>query len=492
MKSFDKVENKMKLLDEQQAIDPPAYVWDNIEAELDGDKKKRILPFLFFGLSILLGLIVVFRCCNFLSGHVTDTTSESNTLELYSRELSIDDKINEVKSAKSVVYSDNAISEYTKDKNDVLLSKNSTKVVSKTIVSTADSSANRNYNNAAGSNTLAEGNVQESTIDDTQFNPLINNFKTSLTPNLNLTKGESFFEKEVRDISTDAVGTYKFSKSKGSVMNQNMQVNDDNMSVPNQLPLTKLISLAEIRQSLITLEFERKPFSLTNRKFVSVNSVNRRRSFSFDLNWSYGFHSSNFLDGDGNAIPLRNNTEVQNNSFGFKVGGHYQFDNNIVFSLGLDYLKIKDSLDFTFEKFIRNLPPSEPGLDSIPVFENQRLLSTNNFTFIDIPIAIGYEFSTHGFRITPSAGLILNLSSRGLGRFVRRIFNQQEFDEYTTDGFENYLGTKINLGMMTSVKIAKPISSSFGVFIRPSFKRYIGDLATTNMFSNDIGLTLMF
>lgn len=104
---------------------------------------------------------------------------------------------------------------------------------------------------------------------------------------------------------------------------------------------------------------------------------------------------------------------------------------------------------------------------------NNLYTSSNHFKTLDIPILLGYEKTYSQFKISASAGLLVNIHSKYSGKIINPL---PEVVDVNSGGlYKQNMGTAIYLGAAINTQLNKKLH----VFAEPHFNFRLGSMAST-------------
>lgn len=447
-------EYKLQRASQEQATDPPAFVWDNIEKELPAVKLKKRVIWWWIGAAmttILLAVAYLFFTCN-----------QNNSVV----NLSSSNDINE-----SIKQKDNALSKTSK-----------TKEIDQ-------------INNQVGTNKNIVNNSKKQSI---SVNKILG--KNEQDHNENTTVVSLGNETDDVSINLDLLitnNTWRANKKNGESVDVHIEPNENNDRTDNVVDLRSIY----IQQNIALLELSKLRYDRSDiliHENVFTKKESGLQSF-IELGVLGGIHNINLSPGPNKGLySLRNDSESTwytsgiYGSYGIHLNRHWYV------SLGVDWTISKNRFDNTSNNVTRLVITQDAttGMAKDTSFVTGKLYDKGDitFNFIDIPLSFGYIFSKNKWQYGIELTGLLNIRTYTEGK----ILNQAERNilENQKDIYKNNVG----LGIKSSLLISRTINDRCSVQIRPSFKTYFTNInlesypldTKYNLFSLSVGVRRNF
>ncbi|NQU31671.1 MAG: hypothetical protein HQ521_00410 [Bacteroidetes bacterium] len=274
-------------------------------------------------------------------------------------------------------------------------------------------------------------------------------------------------------------------------ISKNVIQNNDEFTKSN-LFLHKIKPISIVGQNLNnTNQFnaiQREPESQNDYTLSDVNTLGK---FSISMEVGYGkpyrtISSEPQFEGFKN-YRIENEKFTSNLSYGIKLNYQYK---NWVLSTGLDYTTISEELNYKLYETVvdpdggyfnidtiwaffynqeDNIVPMAIGYDRTWVDEykneNYQINNTNHYSYIEIPVQLGYKFNFKKFSVCLSVGASFGFLYSIAGKLP--LPNSIDFVELEKNS--KYIETSItnlNLGLVLEYSI----TPNYGIYIKPFYK----------------------
>lgn len=423
-------ESKLRKAANQDMVDPPAFVWDNIEKQLPSKKSNNRIIFWWFGTG-LMALISIVYFVNIDTENINLSTNN-----LFTSTIKEDNKSSIAKTTSQEISTTNF------EKN----------IESKSI---------KNQNN----------------IDDPSQQNIVYN-QSSISNNKSHNIGNYIAKKQASKIKN-----YDQSNNIEQIITETNNKNSDSISQIKQTQKqeqnnTDRISISSLLMS--TLSLEALNFDRPELPHQDCPKFDKKFEFSSFVEFGIlgGLHNLSITPNQNLTLyNLRKETE----SSWYSVGlyGHYGLNISKQWhvSIGAEWTMSKDRFEKRTDGITKMIVTYNPtdGSAIDTSFVSGSLISKGDLTyhFIDIPFNLGYTISKNKWNYGIELSALLNISTIAEGK----MYNKNEGITSIEDQDDIYKSS-VGVGYKTSFYIARKLNENTSVHFKPSFKSYIGNITT--------------
>lgn len=272
---------------------------------------------------------------------------------------------------------------------------------------------------------------------------------------------------------------------------------NNGLKYENNLPLNYLGAKA----SSISLSKNENKVLLTRKdeNFRMKDVASGKGGFSrFSISLEAGFGTTwKYLKSDPQhkeLVNFRNENEfsVTNPVYGITFNYHYK---NWIIVTGLEYTSLGEKLNYHIKETVidpeggyyrfdtlwldiydhGNFIPTAVGSDATWVDEyndiNHLITNANRYSYIEIPLKVGYKFHSQKFAFYPSVGTSIGLLNSSKGRLPEQ--NTSNFAEVNkTNGYLKPITTNFIFELGFEYKVAP----NYGLYITPFYRKGINSL----------------
>ncbi len=456
MKSSNDIEKTLKERIGQDAVNPPEFIWDNIEKDLDEKPKRRLIFFWFAGLMMLL--IVVMGIYQF--------SSDSNGLDGVSQ-IAVEEQ-NDQENITSIIEVKDADKKLDPESNQ----KSNELSLEENLITEKKESQNVN------SPESLERELTENRIDQRQINK-------------SYVQNESFNHTVTSGIRTSV-----------TEVDQTELLKDYNViskaTLDSKIDSNAMVSISSIDRQKICLEFSSEV--LLNPELESGDKeikIDDKKKYFGMLSFSLGRHYKAFQD--VNQIPLviaRNETESSWYAWGLNINAGYHLNDHVYLLTGLDFVQSKDRFYYEEEIYSRLVTNSFSNqLDTSFMQGSYFSEGEVRHNSINIPLNIGIHQGFKSFDLGLEFGVLFNLKFSATGKVLQSPTIVSNYNDVGTI-YKNSLGLGFSFGLVLS----KNLSNGLGINCRPKFRMFMNEIndesydiqTKMNYFLLDIGLKKSF
>ncbi len=272
-----------------------------------------------------------------------------------------------------------------------------------------------------------------------------------------------------------------------NVIRDNEEIVLDNFSINKIKPISLAGQNLNYTNQFSTINREQK-----TENDYSLGDVKTTGRFSMSMEIGYGkpwrtINSEPKYE-DFKNYRIENEKLTSNLSYGIKF--NYQYKNWVI-STGLDYTTIGEELNYNLYETVvdpdggyydvdtiwaffynqdDNVVPMIIGYDRTWVDEYKdekfQINNTNLYSYIEIPVQLGYKFNFQKFSVCPTIGTSFGFLYSAVGRLPLPNSNDFVDLEKKTKYLETSI-TSFNLGM----ELEYSITPNYGIYLKPFYKR---------------------
>jgi hypothetical protein len=257
----------------------------------------------------------------------------------------------------------------------------------------------------------------------------------------------------------------------------------------------------EKKSGIQFLSFNEFPIKIGKAKIPVFEYVNKyphkrsRISLSVELGLVYSWQVLQ-SDPETEALKMQriaNEKPISSSVYGLKFNYHYK---NWVFSTGFDYSTLGEKLNYNIDRTVVDQDGGYSKVDTIwaSVYnpetswermivgydinwvdeyknENFTFQNYNRYSYIEVPVSIGYKFSKGRFGFQPSLGLSFGFLYSANGKLPQ--LDPAAFTEISNESaYLKPMATSLLFGFSAEYQIA----TKYSLFIKPFFKKGIGSV----------------
>ena len=202
-------------------------------------------------------------------------------------------------------------------------------------------------------------------------------------------------------------------------------------------------------------------------------------------------HTRDLGSGSPAYLKLRRNTEtnIYSHSQGIRAG--VWLNSNLFFKTGIDMFEMNERLSYTFIPGMGNLPVGM-RIDSIngyyinpltndlvadtivgSVNATGEVIISNHFSFVNVPLMIGWRFNKGLWNIQSSAGIYMNIYSGYKGKIIHESMQSLIDISSTSTPYKQNIG----LGVSAEVIATYSIFQNIDVLIGPKYNYHLSDIS---------------
>lgn len=192
--------------------------------------------------------------------------------------------------------------------------------------------------------------------------------------------------------------------------------------------------------------------------------------------------------GGNNYASRKDSTETRQLSFTAGIRLSKEIGDNMVFKTGLQYSQINERFDYRNEnerntttvitvRTINNSDGTSSTVRDTSVVEQvgYRVKTTyNHYRSFDIPVLLGYEYASDGWKASLNGGAVFNISSWQEGAFLDTNYAPVSFSKTKSPVFKS----KTGISLFGSISLIKNISDRMDIFAEPYFRYSLKDRTT--------------
>lgn len=270
-----------------------------------------------------------------------------------------------------------------------------------------------------------------------------------------------------------------------SIESGDVKIRDDYSSVSQ---------ITQIRTSVLS-EYENPSFinnnyNQQNKGFQFKRNKGGRFSISMEIGYNISWKSLSSDPGFDNYKKYREDNEKPTSNLAYGIRFNYQYKNWIL-STGVDYTTIGEELNYNINSTIIDPDAGYYNTDTIwAIMSNDEFIlkriiigydrtwvdeykdvnymidDVNRYSYIEIPISVGYKFNIQKFSIIPSSGVSLGFLYDAKGKLP--VMNSEGFVEFDKEsGYLNHSVTNINFDL----QLEYYITPNYGIYIKPYYKQ---------------------
>jgi len=437
MKKHNKLEDKMKSLSDNEKVEPPAFVWENIESTLVQGKKKR--RFLFW---LVLGIATVSFGFASITKLINSNIEPQHTLLLEEKKLYAED-----------------------DKYDASIEKSKEEYLA---LSPSKVNMNNGIVNSLNGLSNHKNNITESEKSKEKKSTSSYELK-STKPNITTT------DTDQKEVSTD------IEKSKYKVIardiykGKEVDRSESNSSITPEYRAHEKFDVATIGK--LKLLIESRPRMIPSKEVTCPNfSKGFKIDFFVELSGLAGTQSKRFGSTQLTSLAMdRSITELSFIGYGASLAGGFYLNNNMYIMTGLDWFNSVDKFNFEREGLTKviinyNVETNKP-IDTTFVTGTIRNSGYINYRTIDVPITFGLRKLSGSWSFGFEIGGVLNLAFATKGKIlsstgdVSTILN--EFPVYKD---------KLGLGIKSSLVLGRYLGYGVSLQSKLSYKNYLKEV----------------
>ena len=438
-------ESKLKMAAKQQMADPPAFVWNNIEEELQPKESKRRIGFWWIG----SGLMAIIAIALFVTigQNKSDHTSIEPVAELV-------EKKNNTASAQPLnrkTNTDNSISTNQLNKSQI--------GESKINLLTATSTQSKNTQSQTEKQ-RAEQKIESENLSTTHTKNKKTIRKNTVTA-INIDHSNSRKREDINNSYNKkvAVNSTPLSQSIES------KINNIEQFISLNLASTDLNELVYSRTDILYVDYPKLDKKIKLKPFIEFGLLG-------------GIHNISISEGNNTELyNQRNATESSWYSTGLYTNFGLNISKNWHVSIGTEWTISKDRFASKSEEVTKMIvtfdPASGSALDTNFVSGSFYYKADITFHFIDIPISVGYTVSKEKWEYGAELTGLFNIKTFSEGK----IYNENEGITTIEDKANTYKSS-VGLGLRSSLLFARKLDNNFTVQVRSSFKTYLNTINT--------------
>ena len=456
-------ESNLRKASNQEMHAPPAFVWGNIEEELNSKKSKKRVALWWFGTGLIASLLIIF---------VAMHSSERNNM--ITEDVALDTTVNKSdlsnESISTDVYGIDSGSGSEPQDNSTITSTSRQKELE------TSSTPSTLKNTTQQKNIFAKNNNQ------TEKNNRINNFKK-----LDAKENQNNLIRE------EVIAELTEKKYDNPIVH----------STPTILePLNNNVRIQALSLSIASLGIQELNYSRPLLPYIECPKFDNKIELAPFVEFGIlsGLHNLSFSENQNTALyNLRKETESSWYSVGAYSNVGLNISKNWHLSIGAEWTMSKDKFESKTEGITKMIVTFDPSTGAAidTSFVSGSISNRGDLTyhFVDIPVNVGYSFSKNKWKYGIELSGLLNIRTITEGK----MFNSAEGISTIKNQGDVYKNS-VGLGFKSSLLFSRELNDNFSLQIRPTFKTYLNHISTDNyilptkyrMFSVSVGLKKSF
>lgn len=422
---------------DQERINPPDFIWENVKTTLDNNRKKKIFPFWMI-VSILAIL----------------------ALDFYIPQHDFSNMVNNVD--RNSIESNSKLQSTANETPKMEVENNTGKSLKENVVITEYNLQNENVNSKNRHEFSNSNHFDKS-------NSIKINKSTHSEKSANL-----FIEKnEIKDLSESKI-----------VVSENKSQNENSSTVEKQTEEVENDKL--IASRLFFSEVEPLVSNELNLLNISDNQLNTEKCYKFDKKrkrsrfglevYGIGAINQQLLSAKNtdaqNYLNNRNFTEKNGFAYGGGAAIRYYFNPSLYLNAGLQYQERIVYFNYT--------NTDEVKVDSLGrIINGTRIKKTTNIIRqLELPILLGYQLNYGCFNLNFSGGVGIGLWNKRKGDIVDENIRPININSGTTIGDSLY-STKPSSSLILNASLEYIFTPKYNLFVRPTVQYLFKDISSS-------------
>ena len=471
MKDFNKLEEHFNSLANEKEATPPPMIWGDIEKQLPKKKKNRsfFLILMFLGVCFSgVGLFVLraFDMQEQLNDNLPNDLEGSNTLNRETRPLPNDSvTINNLENQKKEISSSIL-------KNEKLLNNTGSNIKRR------EELVNRKI----------DSNDKKASDQKLKLNHLNawNHLKQSYLKNKSLNNSNYNYESSSQQIESPSLVISKTNDEVSSVVFESEESKKELIQITGRISEEKL-NQTKLEKDILELRLPILPLIELTKKGIPVFKISESwekemaiiiedkstSNWFFEIGSLIGIHNTHLTPIRDSIVIDRRITESNWYTWGVNASLGYRFSDHFYVKSGISFTESKDKFNF-YKEFVE--------LDTTSAFSftttKMAYFNVGDITYrqLNIPITIGGGITNGRFSYGIEGSALFNF------KFIPEGKIQVDEMNFSRVENKNIYKSKLGLGFSTSVFLGYQLNESSGLYIKPTYSRYITNtnLATAN------------
>jgi hypothetical protein len=182
-------------------------------------------------------------------------------------------------------------------------------------------------------------------------------------------------------------------------------------------------------------------------------------------------------------VALRESSEEQDFAYTVSLRASFKPNKNLAIRTGLSYAQINEKFNYFNENEVRTIikeiydaQGAIIGVDTIVEVGTRYKVTNNRYRMLDIPILLGYEFTSGPFILSVNAGALINIMSRQKGDVLSPDdLSPVSINSGSTSDYPAFK-QQVGLGWYASLGLAYPVKPDIELIVEPYIRAYSGSL----------------